>query len=125
MDSVRRLVGEAHVSRAFRFQGSRPTVSNGVLFETTGDRLVATDLASGQRRWTWDDARSEDGTLIAFETGDPKDDGWPMWGGGPAHNGPDADSASDVRVEPSLTTTYTNENVPSATIDTSAIPQTA
>ena len=186
MDSVRRLVGEAHVSRAFRFQGSRPTVSNGVLFETTGDRLEATDLASGQRRWTWDDARSEegerrltppavandrvlvgtwdgrvisfdaltgqvrwevrvgapchwqpvmsggrifagleDGTLIAFETGDPKDDGWPMWGGGPAHNGPDADSASDVRVEPSLATTYTNENVPSATIDTSAIPQTA
>ena len=29
----------------------------------------------------------EDGLLIAFETGDPKDDGWPMWGGGPGHNG--------------------------------------
>ena len=162
MDSVRRLVGEAHVSRAFRFQGSRPTVSKGVLFETTGDRLEATDLASGQRRWSWDDARSEegerrlhasgsgerprahwhlgrsrdqfrrpdrtnamgslrercvslatvmaggriftgleDGSLVVFETGDPNDDGWPMWGGGPAHNGSTSalDSYPAARIE--------------------------
>jgi len=67
----------------------------------------------------------EDGTLTAFETGDPKDDGWPMWGGGPAHNEPHADSASDVRVEPSLAAPDTNEKLLSETIDTSAIPQSA
>ena len=27
------------------------------------------------------------GSLICLETGDDKDDGWPMWGGSPAHNG--------------------------------------
>jgi outer membrane protein assembly factor BamB len=27
------------------------------------------------------------GTLFAIETGDPRDDGWPMWGGSAAHNG--------------------------------------
>ena len=24
---------------------------------------------------------------LAFATGDPRDDGWPMWGGGPGHCG--------------------------------------
>jgi Ca-activated chloride channel homolog len=159
MHAVRDLIGERHVSRAFRFQGSRPTVSNGVLFETTGDRLEATDLASGRRAWSWDNARSEegerrltppavandrvlvgtwdgrvisfdaatghtrwevhvgapchwqpvmsdgrifagleDGSVVAFDTGDPKDDGWPMWGGGPGHNGPCAASSHDASV---------------------------
>jgi Ca-activated chloride channel family protein len=28
------------------------------------------------------------GSLFALETGDPKDDGWKMWGGSAAHNGP-------------------------------------
>ena len=28
------------------------------------------------------------GHLVAIETGDAKDDGWPMWGGSAAHNGP-------------------------------------
>ena len=27
------------------------------------------------------------GRLIALHTGDPRDDGWPMWGGGPGHCG--------------------------------------
>jgi len=27
------------------------------------------------------------GTLVAIETGDAQDDGWPMWGATPAHNG--------------------------------------
>jgi outer membrane protein assembly factor BamB len=27
------------------------------------------------------------GQLIALDTGDPKAIGWPMWGGGPTHNG--------------------------------------
>jgi outer membrane protein assembly factor BamB len=157
MHHVSDLIGERHVSRAFRFQGSRPTVDNGVLFETTGDRLEATDIASGRRLWSWDNAVSmegerrltppavandrvligtwdgrvisfdamtgslrwevrvgapchwqpvmtggrifaglEDGSLVAFETGDPKDDGWSMWGGGPEHNGPRSPSSSSV-----------------------------
>jgi len=28
------------------------------------------------------------GTLLAIESGDPTLDGWTMWGGGPAHDGP-------------------------------------
>ena len=28
-----------------------------------------------------------EGDLVAFRTGDPQDDGWGMWGGGPGHNG--------------------------------------
>jgi outer membrane protein assembly factor BamB len=27
------------------------------------------------------------GSMFAIETGDPCDDGWPMWGGSAAHNG--------------------------------------
>ena len=27
------------------------------------------------------------GNLVGLRTGDPQDDGWPMWGGGPGHNG--------------------------------------
>jgi hypothetical protein len=29
----------------------------------------------------------EDGSVVVFDTGDRGDDGWPMWGGGPGHNG--------------------------------------
>jgi outer membrane protein assembly factor BamB len=148
MDAVQRLIGEAHVSRAFRFQGSRPVVTMGVMFETTGDCLEAKEVATGRLLWSWDNATPEegerrltppavangrvligtwdgrvisfdawsgrtrwqvdvggpchwqpvmsggrvfagleDGSLVAFETDDPKDDGWPMWGGGPGHNG--------------------------------------
>jgi hypothetical protein len=153
MHLVSRLIGEGHVSRAIRFQGSRPTVAYGVLFETTGDRLEATNLATGEQLWVWDNAISEEGerrltppavangrvlvgtwdgrvisfdattgairwqvqvgapchwqpvmaggrifaglengSLVSFETGDARDDGWPMWGGGAAHNGSDVSS---------------------------------
>lgn len=142
------LIGESHISRAWRFQGSRPVVSNGLLFETTGDRLEATDIASGRSIWSWGDARAEegerritppavangrvligtwdgrlvsidastgvvrwdlsvgapvhwqptmsggrvyagleDGSVVCVRTGDPLDTAWPMWGGGPGHNG--------------------------------------
>jgi hypothetical protein len=27
------------------------------------------------------------GSLFAIETGDPRDEGWPMWGGSAGHNG--------------------------------------
>jgi len=30
---------------------------------------------------------SDRGVLFCLETGDPRDDGWMMWGGGPKHNG--------------------------------------
>jgi Ca-activated chloride channel family protein len=36
---------------------------------------------------SWVYAGLANGELIAFETGAPADDGWPMWGGGPGHNG--------------------------------------
>jgi outer membrane protein assembly factor BamB len=32
-------------------------------------------------------AATSAGHLFCLETGDPGDDGWPMWGGGPDHNG--------------------------------------
>jgi hypothetical protein len=27
------------------------------------------------------------GSVLGIQTGDPRDNGWPMWGAGPAHNG--------------------------------------
>src|SRR5262249_62377049 len=32
-------------------------------------------------------ATTQGGNLFCLETGDPNDDGWFMWGGGPDHNG--------------------------------------
>jgi hypothetical protein len=61
MHAVQSLVGEAHVSRTFRYQGSRPVVVNGVMFDTTGDRLEATDLAENRLLWSRDNAKSEEG----------------------------------------------------------------
>jgi outer membrane protein assembly factor BamB len=161
MDHVRRLIGEGHVSRAWRFQGSRPIVVNGIAYDTTGDRLEARALDTGAVIWSWTDASAEegerrltppavangrlligtwdgrlvsfdamdgrkrwdvavgapchwqpvmeggrifagleDGSLVAFETGDPLDDGWPMWGGGPGHNGPEPSRASTASASP-------------------------
>ena len=34
------------------------------------------------------------GTLVCIATGDPSLDGWTMWGGGPRHNGPEAQAAA-------------------------------
>ena len=47
MGLVRDLVGEGHVSRAWRFQGSRPVVKDGIVFEATGDRLEARAVDTG------------------------------------------------------------------------------
>jgi outer membrane protein assembly factor BamB len=55
------LVGEGLVSRAWRFQGSRPVVVNGILYDTTGDRLEASDAASGEVLWSWHDAKLVEG----------------------------------------------------------------
>lgn len=148
MHVVADLIGEDRVSRTWRYQGSRPVVRDGVLYETTGDRLEARDLATDRLLWTWADAGSEagerkltpaavangrvllgtwdgrivsldaasghvrwdvsvgapchwqpvmsggrvaagleDGSVVSFATRDSGDDCWPMWGGGPGHNG--------------------------------------
>lgn len=55
------LVGEGTVSRAWRFQGSRPVVVNGILYDTTGDRLEASDARSAEILWSWQDAVATEG----------------------------------------------------------------
>jgi len=55
------LMGEKHVSRGCRFQGSRPMVADGGLFGTAGDRFDATELATGQLLWSLDAARAKAG----------------------------------------------------------------
>lgn len=55
------LVGEGLVSRAWRFQGSRPVVVNGILYDTTGDRLEASEARTGKLLWQWQDARATEG----------------------------------------------------------------
>jgi outer membrane protein assembly factor BamB len=52
------LIGESLVSRTWRFQGSRPVVVNGILYDTTGDRLEASDCRTGEVLWSWQDAKS-------------------------------------------------------------------
>jgi Ca-activated chloride channel homolog len=153
-------LGEGSVSRTWRFQGSRPVVVDGVLYDITGDRLEAKVALTDELLWTWQqsqgiegerrmtplavangrvwagtwdgrilswEARSgrlrwevnvgapchwqpvihkgwifaglEDGSLVGFGTHDERDTGWPMWGGGPGHNGlplPDPAPGSDV-----------------------------
>jgi outer membrane protein assembly factor BamB len=54
-------LGEGLVSRAWRFQGSRPVVVNGILYDTTGDRLEASDARSGEVLWSWQDAERTEG----------------------------------------------------------------
>jgi outer membrane protein assembly factor BamB len=143
------LIGEAHVSRAWRFQGSRPVVSAGLIYDTSGDCLEARDVDTGEVVWSWTPTETviagergitppavtagkvyaatwsgrlicwcartgkvlwqaqlpaashwqpvvaggwvftglEDGTLVGLNTGESREAGWPMWGGGPGHNG--------------------------------------
>ena len=54
-------MGEGLVSRAWRFQGSRPVVVNGILYDTTGDRLEASDARTGEILWSWHDAALTEG----------------------------------------------------------------
>ncbi len=55
------LVGEGLVSRTWRFQGSRPVVVNGILYDTTGDRLEASEARTGNLLWQWQAARPMEG----------------------------------------------------------------
>ncbi len=58
------LLGEGLVSRAWRFQGSRPVVVNGILYDTTGDRLEASEARTGKLLWQWQDARPTEGERL-------------------------------------------------------------
>jgi len=88
-----------------------PAVANGRVWAGTWAGSVRSwDAASGAPRWEvpvgapchwqpvvadgWVYAGLEDGSLVGFRTDDPADDGWPMWGGGPGHNGLDAPAAT-------------------------------
>ncbi|MEX0707798.1 MAG: PQQ-binding-like beta-propeller repeat protein [Woeseia sp.] len=55
------LIGEDKVSRAWRFQGSRPVVAEGLVFDTTGDRLEAREIESGKLKWEWSDGVAIEG----------------------------------------------------------------
>jgi outer membrane protein assembly factor BamB len=61
LHAAEQLVGEGLVSRAWRFQGSRPVVVNGILYDTTGDRLEASDVRTGEILWSWHDAAAVEG----------------------------------------------------------------
>jgi len=61
LKAAEELVGEGLVSRAWRFQGSRPVVVNGILYDTTGDRLEASDARSGEILWSWQEAVATEG----------------------------------------------------------------
>jgi outer membrane protein assembly factor BamB len=54
-------LGENLISRAWRFQGSRPVVVNGILYETTGDLLEASDARTGEELWKWQEAKGIEG----------------------------------------------------------------
>lgn len=81
-----------------------PVVTNGRVYAGTRDgRILSWEAESGALRWSveagapvvWQPVVSEGwvyaglagGGLLGLSTGDPGDDGWPMWGGGPGHNG--------------------------------------
>jgi outer membrane protein assembly factor BamB len=81
-----------------------PAVANGKLFLGTADgRVLCLSAASGETLWEvaigeavlFQPAVAQGrvyvptgaGGLFCLETGDPRDDGWLMWGATPAHNG--------------------------------------
>lgn len=82
-----------------------PALANGKVFlGATHGRLYCLSAAAGDLIWDIQlgepvvfqpavaggrvFAASSAGSVYGLETGDPLDDGWPMWGGGPGHNGP-------------------------------------
>jgi outer membrane protein assembly factor BamB len=84
-----------------------PAVTGSRVYVGTWDgRLVCLHAATGAKHFEvpvgapvhWQPAVHEgricaglqNGELVCIETGDPLDSGWPMWGGGPGHNGPAA-----------------------------------
>jgi Ca-activated chloride channel family protein len=83
---------------------SPPALANGRVFLSTARGDVVCMDATGAVLWSVNVGEpivfqptvmkgrvyvgTSGGHLIAIETGDAKDDGWPMWGGSAAHNGP-------------------------------------
>jgi hypothetical protein len=85
--------------------GTPPAMAGGkVYFGTTDGRIVCADPQTGKTLW---DSQvgghilfqpavvggrvyvaTDDGSLICLDAGDPKADGWAMWGGSAGHNGP-------------------------------------
>jgi Ca-activated chloride channel family protein len=81
-----------------------PAVVNGRVYAGSRDgRVLSWDAETGALRWAvavgapvawqpvvsggWVYAGLTTGEIVGFATGDAGDDGWPMWGGGPGHNG--------------------------------------
>ena len=81
-----------------------PAVARGrVLAGTWDGRILAWDASDGTVLWEvrvgapchwqpimadgWVYAGLEGGSVVAFDTKDAACEGWPMWGGGPGHNG--------------------------------------
>lgn len=61
LEQASRLIGEDKVSRAWRFQGSRPVVASGIVFDITGDLLEARDAETGEVKWQWSDGQGLEG----------------------------------------------------------------
>jgi outer membrane protein assembly factor BamB len=92
---------------ALDFEGraiTPPAVTNGRVYAGTRDGNVRCwDASSGEAFWSypvssclvwqpvvangWIYCGAPGGRLVALHTGDPLDDGWPMWGGGSGHCG--------------------------------------
>jgi Ca-activated chloride channel family protein len=84
--------------------GAPPSYANGALaIATVAGTVVLLDAITGRSAhafWVgqamrfqpaivdgWIYVGTTDGSIAAIDTGDRRLDGWPMWGGGPAHNG--------------------------------------
>jgi len=82
-----------------------PVVANNKVFVgTVHGRMRALDAKTGAQLWRYRTRApvrfppavwagrvifgNDRGEVICIETGDAADTGWPMWGGGPGHNGP-------------------------------------
>jgi len=92
---------------------SPPAVSSTRLYLTSvlGD-LFALDRETGEEIWALSVGSpilsqpslaegkvflgTADGFLYAFQSDDPDPVGWPMWGGGPGHNGPGASAGAAI-----------------------------
>jgi outer membrane protein assembly factor BamB len=90
--------------------GTPPSLAGGKLYVgTTAGEIICINGQDGAILWrysTGEPIRSQpavadgrvyvgttQGTLVCIDTGDPSADGWPMWGGGPGHNGPTSKGA--------------------------------
>lgn len=103
-----RILWEKSLKPAKTVEGLRflapPALANGRIFLSTASGDVVCMNAQGGVLWSVNVGEpiifqptvmkgrvyvgTSGGHLIAIDTGDPKDDGWPMWGGSAAHNGP-------------------------------------